>query len=230
MAIAFVGIAQAAPKKTTKTAAAAQETGVVSEFDRIGGNSELMEKIRNIEPEKNIGIVQNRMVDRFRRIEIAPELMTALGGDSYLNTAGYGIVGQFHFNPSFSFGARYSKMSNALTTEGKNLISNNMVPDVDYPLSQTMAIASFYPVYGKINLFDRAVTHFDIYGTAGYGSIQLESGAKPTWVAGAGVGFWFSQHMSTRFELLYQSYEAERKLGKQDMNVTVGNVQIGYLL
>lgn len=200
------------------------------EFDSIGGNSALMDKVKNVEPDKNIGIIQNRMVKRFNRVEIAPELLSALGGDSYLNTSGFGVVGQFHFNPSVSLGARYTKLSNILSNEGKNLVNDSIVPDVDYPINQTLAVLNYYPIYGKINLFDRAVTHFDIYGSLGYGSITLKSGAKPTWTAGGGVGFWFTQHLTTRVELLYQSYEAQRKQGPQNMNVTIANLQIGYLL
>ncbi len=211
-------------------------TDVMKDFDSIGGNSALMEKVKKVEPDKNINIVQNRAVNRFKRIELAPEFVTVLGGDSYINTAGYGIVGQFHFNPYFSLGARYNKLSNVLSPEGKNLINEsndgsvNVLPDIDQPLNQTLAIANFYPMYGKLNFFNKAVTQFDIYGSVGFGTINLKSGAKQTWTGGAGVGFWFTQHLSTRFELLYQSYQAERRTGAAAMNVTLANLQIGYLL
>lgn len=209
---------------------------VMKDFDSLGGSSALMEKVKNIEPDKKLSIVQNRTVDRIQRAEVAPEFFGVLGGDSYLNTAGYGIVGQYHFNPSVSLGARYSKMSNQLSTEGKNLIDEsiangtNLVPDMDQPLNQALAFVNYYPVYGKLNLFNKAITQFDVYGSLGYGTINLKSGGKATWTAGGGIGFWLSQHLTTRLELLYQSYEAQRIQGSKAMNLTLANLQIGYLL
>lgn len=209
---------------------------VMKDFDSLGGNNVLMDKVKSIEPEKRTKIVQNRVVNRFKRVELAPEFTTILGGDAYLNTAGMGITGQFHFNPYVSFGARYTKLANKFSVEGENLIKESevtgkiTVPDVDPAQSQTLAVLNLYPIYGKLNLFNKAVTHFDIYGTFGYGNVTLKSGSKPTYLAGAGIGLWLSQHLSTRLEAYYQTYEAERQAGPSKMNLTGANLQIGYLL
>lgn len=209
---------------------------VMKDFDSLGGNNVLLEKVKAIEPQKKTNIVQNRIVGRTKRVELAPEFTTVLGGEAYTNTAGVGIVGQFHFNPYFSLGARWNRFSNTFSPEGKNLIDEsavtgkNTVPDVDPALNQTLAVANFYPIYGKLNLFNKAVTHFDVYGTVGYGTINLKSGAVSTWTGGAGIGFWFTQHLSTRMELFYQTYEAKRLSGAAQMNLTNMNLQVGYLL
>lgn len=214
----------------------AQASDVMKDFDNLGGNAVLLEKVKAIEPQKQTKIVQNRVVNRHKRIEIAPEFSSVLGGDAYLNTAGFGLTGQFHFNPYVSFGARYTRLSNALSAEGENLIKESAItgqstiPDVDPAQSQTMAIVNFYPIYGKLNLFNKAVTHFDVYAALGYGTMTLKSGATPTWSGGAGIGFWLSQHLSTRFEVNYQTYEAKRVAGPEKMNLTTAGLQVGYLL
>lgn len=209
---------------------------VMKDFDSLGGNNVLMDKVKAIEPDKRATIVQNRVVNRFKRVELAPEFTTIFGGDAYLNTVGIGVAGQFHFNPYISLGARYTKLANKYSDEGENLIKESevtgkiTVPDVDPAQTQTMAVLNLYPIYGKLNLFNKAVTHFDIYGTFGYGNITLKSGSKPTYLAGAGMGLWLSQHLSTRLEVYYQTYEAERQAGPSKMDLTGANLQIGYLL
>ena len=59
---------------------------------------------------------------------------------------------------------------------------------------------------------------------------MLRSGTKPTYTAGGGLGMWFSQHLTSRLEARYQTYQAERFSGTQKMDLTVLSLQIGYLL
>ena len=80
-----------------------------------------------------------------------------------------------------------------------------------------------------MNLYDLGVTHFDIYAVLGGGQVFLNSGNAPTYTAGGGIGFWFSQHLSTRAELRYQGYKAKRLDGEAQMSLTVADIQVGYL-
>ena len=91
-------------------------------------------------------------------------------------------------------------------------------------------MVNFYPIYGKMNLYDLGIVHFDIYALGGYGNIDLRSGTTSTYTAGGGFGMWFSQHLTSRLEARYQNYQAERFNGKQNMDLTVLSLQIGYLL
>jgi outer membrane beta-barrel protein len=106
----------------------------------------------------------------------------------------------------------------------------SLVPDIDYPKGQALAMVNWFPVYGKLNLYDLGVVHFDIYAVGGGGQVFLRSGNTATYTAGGGVGFWFSQHLSTRLEVRYQTYEAQKYSGAEKMNLTVAGVQVGYLL
>jgi outer membrane beta-barrel protein len=209
---------------------------ILEDFDKLGGNDVLAEKLDVLQPELRTKVVQERTVKRINRLEIAPEFTSVLGGDAYLNTAGVGAAMQFHFTPYVSLGARYNRFANNFSSEGENLIRDseitgkNVVPDVDIPLSQSLAFVNFYPIYGKLNLWNRAVTQFDMYAQMSYGNIVLRSSTQKTWGGAAGLGFWFSQHLSTRFEIGYQTYDAQRLAGPQKMNLTVANLQVGYLL
>lgn len=210
--------------------------GVMEDFDSLGGNDVLMEKAKALEPDSQVSVVQDRVVSRSRRFEVAPEFGSVLGGDSYLQTRSYGVNAHFHINPHWSVGVKYMSMTNELSPEGKNLIADsgvlgkNIVPDMDYPMDQTMAVVNFYPVYGKLNIFNKAIAHFDVYGLLGAGNISLRSGSTSTWTAGGGVGFWISQHLTTRLEMRYQNYETQRSNGSDSMDLTVASLQVGYLL
>ena len=124
-----------------------------------------------------------------------------------------------------------------LTAEGRRIFDNfesnpatSKTQAVDYPLSSTLAVASFYPLYGKINWFDKATTQFDFYVLAGAGQMELESGPTPTWTAGGGIGMWLAKNFSSRLEVRYQSYEDEIYTGTRPQGMVVSAFSIGILL
>lgn len=217
-------------------AAQANSGGLLKDFDTLGGNDVLLDKARALNPEATISIVQDRIVSRRKRLEIAPELASVLGGDAYNSTTMYGINAHYHINPRWSVGAKYAYDTNKLRKEGQYLIDDTsvtgtgVIPQIDYPKSELMALVNWYPIYGKMNLYDLGVAHFDIYAIGGAGQIQLNSGSTTTYTAGGGLGLWWSQHLTTRAELRYQTYEAQRYTGSTRMNLTVAGIQIGYLL
>jgi len=99
-----------------------------------------------------------------------------------------------------------------------------------------MGVINFYPTYGKLNLFDMSVAQFDFYLLGGLGQMQLQTSnantySATTYTAGAGIGLWLSQHLSTRFEARYQTYE-DRAFADQprNLNITVFSASLGVLL
>ena len=81
-----------------------------------------------------------------------------------------------------------------------------------------------------MNLYELGVVHFDIYTVGGVGRIFLNSGATMSYTAGGGIGLWLSQHLTTRFEMRYETYQATEFNGKKQMDTTVAGLQVGYLL
>jgi outer membrane beta-barrel protein len=209
---------------------------VMKDFDGLGENKDLFDTAKALHPDLNVTVVQQRVVDRRMRVELAPELSAFTGGDAYIDTTSWGLTAQLHIVPWVSVGARYTQFSNELNKEGKNLITDvdangqGIIPDIDQPETALMGFVNFYPIYGKMNTMNIGITHFDLYASLGYGDIQLRSGRTPTWSAGGGVGLWWSQHFSSRFEVRYQTYEAQRYDRSVDLDNVVASLQLGYLL
>ncbi|MCB0351619.1 MAG: outer membrane beta-barrel domain-containing protein [Bdellovibrionales bacterium] len=219
---------------------------IMKDFDSLGGNDVLLERAQALSPEIQTKVVQNRIVDLNKRFEIAPETSAVLGGDSYTSTWLAGVDARFHINPRWSIGLKYGHAFNEYTDEGKNLINNPTpikngsgsivgyapnIPAVDYIKQQGFLTVNWSPIYGKMNMFDLGVVHFDMYAIAGAGQIELNSGPTSSYTAGGGIGLWISKHLTSHFEVRYQNYEAQRYPDKKDpMDLTIGSFQIGYLL
>lgn len=213
---------------------------VLNDLDSLGGNRDLVQKAKSLDPKNKVRIVQNRLVDRDMRLELGVNYGTVAGGDPYLSTDNLGGRLDFHFTPRFSIGVLYYQSSNQLTSEGKRVYDNALaaqqsgqsynIPDSDYAQETTMAILNFYPLYGKLNLFNTGIAQFDIYALGGYGQVKLASGATDTYTVGGGVGMWLSQHFSTRLEARYQSYQDTIATGTRSLDLTVITAGIGLLL
>lgn len=209
---------------------------LLQDFDSLGGNDVLLEKAQALNPEVRVRVVQDRIVQRRNRWEFSPEISSVFGGDAYNSTQNVGLNAHYHITPHWSVGAKYNYSFNQLRTEGEALIAeakakdSATIPDIDFPKQQMMAVVNWYPVYGKMNIFDLGVAHFDLYALAGAGQIQLRSGSTGVYSFGGGIGFWISQHLSTRIEVSQQVYKAKRFNGEVGMNTSVAGVQIGYML
>ncbi len=216
---------------------------ISSDFDALGGNKTLLERAKALEPEVQTTIVQDRVVSRRNRIEIAPELSGTLGGDTYNRTRSLGLNLNYHFTPRWSVGVKYNHSFNSLTPEGeaqmnkayddykKNPSSPSVAfPDINYPKSEAFALVNWYPVYGKMNLMDQGILHFDLYMLGGLGQVQLASGTASSYTGGGGIGFWFTQNFSSRLEMRYQNYKAQYIDGEKNMDVTVASMQMGWML
>lgn len=193
------------------------EVNLSKDFDSLGGNEKLYQRAKALDPKNRVSIVQKRVVDRNSRIELGVSYGLVAGGESYLNTQNLGASLDYHFTPYFSVGGRFAQSNNTLTSEGKDIYENARnqqsqgntdfaVKAIDEPQQSMVGVVSFYPVYGKTNLFDLAVVQFDFYALAGYGQIKLESGWTSAVTAGGGVGFWLTQHIASRLEARWQGY------------------------
>jgi len=216
---------------------------ISSDFDSLGGNKVLMERAKALEPEMQVEVVQQRTVSRRNRIEIAPEFSGTFGGDVYNRTKNLGLNLQYHFTPRWSVGLKHNQAFNTLTTEGENMMNQAIqeyekhpskpttaFPQIDYPKAETLALVNWYPIYGKMNLLDKGISHFDLYVIGGYGQVQLSSGVTSTYTGGGGIGFWFNQNFTSRLEMRYQNYKAKYLTGDKSMDLAIASVQMGWML
>lgn len=224
-------------------AADEKKDDLAADFDSLGGNKTLLDKAKALEPEVSVSIVQKRFVSRTNRIEIAPEFSGTFGGDTYARTKSAGINLHYHFNPRWSVGVKYNHSYNSLTPEGESLVNASIedyknnpnkpsvaYPDIDYPKSETMATLNWYPIYGKMNLLDKGVLHFDWYLLAGGGQVQMSSGNTSSYTGGTGIGMWFNDHFTSRLEMRYQNQKAKYIDGEKNLDLAIASVQMGWML
>lgn len=207
-----------------------------TQFQSLGGNEPLLEKVKALEGMSRVEVVQSRTVNRIKRLEIGFDLLGTAGGDPYFQSSGFGLTARYHINPHWMLGVNYTYFTNKLTREGENLISDTettgtaIIPQMDYLKSQTMALIEYAPIYGKISFGGERVAQFDVYGQAGYGQMDLSLGSSSTYSVGGGVGIWWNNNFSTRLEMKYQNYTAQDLRETKPMDLTVGSIQLGYLL
>lgn len=231
---------KASKTKAVKTSSAVQKKTLADDIDSLGGNRELLEMAENIKSQTRTRIVQDRLVDRNLRLEVGVSYGSTFGGDSYLNSSTLGAQLDFHITPRWSLGARYYDYGNKLTPEGTRIFKQakdnfeaggrGYAVDIDYPETAALAVVNWYPIYGKTSFLDMGVTQFDLYLLAGGGQMTLSSGSTSVLAAGAGVGVWLSQRVSTRAEVRYQAYEDKPVTGARNLDTVVGSVGIGFML
>lgn len=216
---------------------------LANDFDSLGGNSVFLEKAKALHPETENIVIQPRTVSRRNRFEISPEFSGTFGGDTYSRTQTAAMNIHFHINPRWSVGAKFGYSVNQLTPEGSAMVDRAYddykknpknpsypMPQMDYQKAEAIGLVNFYPIYGKLNLLDRSVAQFDTYMVLGGGTVNLKSGATPTGILGAGVALWLNPKLSTRLEMRYQNYKAEYITGRQNLNLAVASIQVGWLL
>ena len=236
--------AVAAPKVAKKAAPTAQPAKQIDfnkDVDGLGGNDALMEMAEKLNPEMKSRIVQDRIVDRHNRLEVGINYGGIMGGTTYLQTQNLGATLDFHITPRWSIGGRYYSFQNSLTPEGQRAQNEALTnydnhlpattPDIDRPQNAAMAVVNWYPVYGKINFFDKAIAQFDIYLLAGGGQIKLESGGNSALAtAGLGFGLWMTKHISARAEIRYQGYKDQVVTGSRDISSAAATIGLGWIL
>ena len=204
---------------------------IMKDFDSLGGNDVLMNRARLLQPDKQIKVVQNRVVDLNHRSEFSMGYGNVIGGDAYLQTQMLSLNYHFHINPRWAIGLGYFNAYNELSREGHFLIHNeDLVPDVDQPDSGYELMGNFAPIYGKINMFDLGILQFDMYVIGSYGRISLKSGETGIFSVGGGLGLWISQHLTTRLEIRQRFYQAQRFNGPVSIKTTLAGFSVGYLL
>lgn len=223
------------------TLGSAAQAAVSDDMSSLGSNADSKKRAARLENRSRVSLVQNRSVKRDWRLEGGVSYGGVAMGDSYLMTQNLGLNADLHISPKFSLGLRYAKAFSQFTNEGEAQYRNaqnmrnagNMgynVADIDTPESSLMGVVNWYMTYGKINLFDTSIIQFDIYSLAGFGQMKLSSGSTDTWTAGLGIGFWLTNHITSRIELRYQNYQDQVYSGPRDLNLIVGTFGLGVLL
>ncbi len=212
--------------------AEAETKTLKSDFQTLGDNQEVIDRVQKLDNQQRIRVVQNRMMDRNNRLELALNLGALSGGDSYVQTKNLGAMLQFHINPKWSVGLTYEKDYNSLNAEGSRRYDAafecqktdpscaTRFPAVDFPIDTRLLSVTYYPIYGKLNLFDAGIAQFDLYTTLAYGQKTLNSGISNVLAASVGAGVWLNSFLTARLEGRYESYK--------DLLQTENRLQSGF--
>lgn len=213
------------------------------EFQTLGDNKDVIERVKKMDSQQKVRIVQNRLVDRNNRIEIAADFGALFGADTYVKTSNLGAQLQYHLNPNWSFGFEYQKAYNDLSAEGQRQYDKayacqqggesgctERFVGVDFPLETQMATISFYPIYGKMNLFDSGIAQFDVYTRLGYGKKKLHSGSSDVIAAGLGIGIWLNNYITSRLEVRYENYKDLLDIKPRNQNAVTAIASVGVMV
>lgn len=223
-------------------AAGSADSNLKKEFQTLGDNKAVIERVKKMDSQQKVRIVQNRLVNRNHRIELAANFGSLFGADTYVKTSNLGAQLQYHLTPNWSFGVEYLKAYNSLSAEGQRQYDAayacqqqgpgcpQRFAGVDFPLETTMATISFYPIYGKLNIFDSAIAQFDVYTLIGYGQKKLNSGTTDSLAAGLGVGIWLNNHFTSRLELRYENYKDMLDIKSRQQNSVTAIASVGVLV
>lgn len=237
LALSFLIIANVVTAEAAET-----NSNLKKEFQTLGDNKAVIERVKKMDSQQKVRIVQNRLVDRNNRIEIAADFGSLFGADTYVKTSNLGGQLQYHLNPNWSFGAEYHKAYNDLTAEGQRQYDQAFAcqqqgpgctqrfAGVDFPLETKMITVSFYPIYGKLNLFDAGIAQFDIYTLIGYGQKKLNSGNSDVIAAGLGIGIWLNNYVTSRLEIRYENYKDLLDIQPRNQNAVTAVASIGVLV
>lgn len=135
--------------------------------------------------------------------------------DPYLNYVPLGLRGTYHFTDSLGLevGGQYTGV--ALDTDLKTFLeaeSQILDPKTDFQSWRAGAVVVWSPLYGKLALLQRKLSHFDINLSAGAGVLGVthpETSAesdsiKPEGILGLGFRFYATQNVSVRLD--YRQY------------------------
>jgi len=219
-----------------------QSKNLKKEFQTLGDNQDVVERVKNLDNQQRMRVVQNRLVDRNNRLEVNVDFGLVSGADSYVQTKSVGGALQYHINSKFSIGASYDKAYNSLTAEGSRRYDTvytcqqtdaacaQTAPSVDFPLETKMLSVSYYPIYGKLNIFDSSIAQFDLYASLGAGRKTLQSGETNVYAGSIGVGVWLNSLFTMRLEGRYESYKDLLKTENRQQNAASVVASLGILV
>jgi outer membrane beta-barrel protein len=226
-------------RKVPSTQAPQKQQDLTDSLDSISSDQDVIRRAKEMSSETKVEVVQNRAVDRTNRHEFSVNYGTAAFGDNYLSTRNTGFQYDYHIDNHWSIGGRYYSYANGLTSEGERVMADAKdrknrgldyrYPQIDEPAYAGLATVTWYPIYGKSNMFNVDVVHFDFYTVGGYGRIQLNSGQTDTFTAGGGFGIWWTQWLTSRLEMRWQTYRDKHFDGPRTLNLAVAHFGLGVM-
>lgn len=132
----------------------------------------LKDRLALLSPQSNVIIIQRRYLPRTGRFELSPSFMFFLSSEFMMNV---GVGGSFGFNilekHGFEFRGAYSVVLPRRAIRDLSDILNFSVRHAPYDKTEAFfgLVYKWFPVYGKMALWDRKIIPFETYLTLGGG-------------------------------------------------------------
>jgi outer membrane beta-barrel protein len=160
---------------------------------------------------KELGVVQNRIYKKEKRLEVG-----AFGGiilsDPFLSVFNAGTSVGYHFSEYFGLQLigwkHFVQPSNALRTfeATRQATTNTNEPRAFFALEGKASL-----IYGKLSLVGKKILHYDMHFIFGPGLTLTETGNYFTPVAGIGQQTFISESVSIRLDYRFLPYKENIK-------------------
>lgn len=188
------------------------------------------DKVTPVLSKDELFIVNTRYSSLVNRHEFSLMGAHNFTADSHLDVKQSALAYRYHLNSKWSFGLRYNRYSNELTSAGQTLFDREkIVPDQDFAFNSQEAFATFNTIYGKLRWSSTTIVYFDQYISLGAGQIELASGKTNHGLLDLGLAFWIGNHTSMRVGLKNEFYNQQQVTEKRLMHNAMGYLEIGYL-
>jgi outer membrane beta-barrel protein len=198
-----------AAKKTKPAAPSAQKPDSPSAFEGEQINIDaIKERYWARGEESEIGVVQNRLYRKERKIEIS-----LFGGssstDPFLSVRELGVSLGYHLNEYWAINAVYmrsfSSDSSASTAFQSKLGGER--PPVDPPKGYIGGEVQFSPLYGKLSLLGQKIIYYDLHLLAGGGVRQASYGNYAAGMVGVGQQIYLAKWLALRVDYRFLIYK-----------------------
>ncbi len=188
------------------------------------------DKVTPVLSEDKFYVVNTRYSSLINRHEFTLQGAHNFTADSHLDVKQAALSYRYHLNSKWSFGLRYSRYTNELTSAGQRLFDDKqIVPDQDFAYNSQEIFATYNTIYGKLRWSADTVVYFDQYISLGVGQIELASGKTNNGLLDLGLAFWLGKNASMRVGLKNEFYNQQQLSGERLMHNAMGYLEIGYL-
>ena len=208
-AAAFAAKPVPGPSSAPGTATTEPLTDTIGDAERVNVDR-IKEKYWARGDESEIGVVQNRLYSKARKIEVGI-FVGSLSSDPFLNVVAIGASAGFHFNEYFAMHAFGWKDAVARSSALEVLESGGKKANTNPPKSFYGAEGGASLLYGKLSVVGKAIIYYDFHLLGGAGVTNTESGAYFTPFIGIGQQVYLNKSLSLRFDYRHMRYTEDIK-------------------
>ncbi|MBE8221911.1 MAG: hypothetical protein HAW60_04190 [Bdellovibrionales bacterium] len=212
---------------------------LLNDLNTLGENKFLIPYIKKTSTSSEVSVIQNRFYSRDTKQELLTGFTYTTSGPAYFNTTGVSMLYKYYVSSKISVGINYSYFVNSLSPAGAQVIKDGrsklkndpdfaFIPDLDFPKFSYTATASWYPSYGKFNLFNK-IMYFDLFLSSGVGQIILKHKPSQLFLLSLGSSFWFTKKWTGRMELQSKLYKETWYQEKHNIVATQVMFSTGYM-